>query len=132
MLLQTEPKLFHGMLRLRIGLIIQVMAQEVSSCLKIAKDEGINELMRFSPSEMRNLLHHLMAGFEFQITTRGGSSEDIGYRVVIEDKVISKVSDLVVVVAQFCETIRYISRIIWDACVGDRLRYNSREPLKSR
>ena len=25
MLLQTEPKLFHGMLRLRIGLIIQVL-----------------------------------------------------------------------------------------------------------
>ena len=70
----------------------QVMAQEVSSCLKIAKDEGINELMRFSPSEMRNLLHHLMAGFEFQITTRGELLEDIGYKVVIEDKVISKVS----------------------------------------
>ena len=70
----------------------QVMAQEVSSCLKIAKDEGINELMRFSPSEMRNLLHHLMAGFEFQITTRGELPEDIGYRVVVEDKVISKVS----------------------------------------
>ncbi len=24
MLLQTEPKLFHGMLRLRVGLIVQV------------------------------------------------------------------------------------------------------------
>ena len=67
----------------------QVMAQEVSSCLKIAKDDGINELMRFSPSEMRNLLHHLMAGFEFQITTRGELPE---FCVVIQDKVISKVS----------------------------------------
>ena len=69
------------------------MAQEVSSCLKIAKDDGINELMRFSPSEMRNLLHHIMAGFEFQITTRGESAGGVGYRVVIEDKVISKVSN---------------------------------------
>ena len=72
------------------------MAQEVSSCLKIAKDDGINELMRFSPSEMRNLLPHLMAGFEFQIMTKGGEStaEGVGYRVVIEDKVISKVRNL--------------------------------------
>ena len=69
------------------------MAQEVSSCLKIAKDDGINELMRFSPSEMRNLLHHIMAGFEFQITTRGESAGGVGYRVVIEDKVISKVGN---------------------------------------
>ena len=71
----------------------QVMAQEVSSGLKIAKEEGINELMRFSPSEMRNLLHHIMAGFEFQIMKRGETAEGIGYRVVIEDKVISKVSN---------------------------------------
>ena len=30
MFIQTEPKLFHGMLRLRIGLIIQVMATELA------------------------------------------------------------------------------------------------------
>ena len=29
MFIQTEPALFHGMLRLRIGLIIQVMATEL-------------------------------------------------------------------------------------------------------
>jgi hypothetical protein len=63
------------------------MAQEVSSCLKLPKDDGINELMKFSPFEMRNLLHHLMAGFEFQIERK----KDGAYCVVIEDKVISKV-----------------------------------------
>jgi hypothetical protein len=29
MFIQTEPELFHGMLRVRVGLIIQVMTQEV-------------------------------------------------------------------------------------------------------
>ena len=29
MFIQTEPKLFHGMLRVRVGLIIQVMAEEM-------------------------------------------------------------------------------------------------------
>ena len=30
MFIQTEPELFHGMLRVRVGLIIQVMTQEVA------------------------------------------------------------------------------------------------------
>ena len=29
MFIQTEPELFHGMLRVRVGLIIEVMTQEV-------------------------------------------------------------------------------------------------------
>ena len=39
MFIQTEPELFHGMLRLRIGLIIQVMVSEMSRCLKIKDDD---------------------------------------------------------------------------------------------
>ena len=35
MCIQTEPHLFHGMLRLRIGLIIDVMAAEMQRSLKL-------------------------------------------------------------------------------------------------
>jgi phosphorylase kinase alpha/beta subunit len=34
MFIRTEPKLFREMLRLRVGLIIQVMASELASTLK--------------------------------------------------------------------------------------------------
>jgi len=34
MFIRTEPKLFHEMLRLRVGLIIQVMATELARIFK--------------------------------------------------------------------------------------------------
>ena len=34
MFIRTEPKLFHEMLRMRVGLIIQVMASELSRTFK--------------------------------------------------------------------------------------------------
>ena len=69
MFAQTEPKLFHGMLRLRIGLIIQVMATEIARCLKLSEEDATDDLLNLSPYEMRNLLHHIMAGEEFTIET---------------------------------------------------------------
>jgi hypothetical protein len=36
MFIRTEPKLFNEMLRLRVGLIIQVMASELARTLKCA------------------------------------------------------------------------------------------------
>ncbi len=62
------------------------MTQEVSSLLKVPRDEGIHELLKLAPFEMRNLLHHLMAGFEFQIEKKPNGA----YHVAIEDRVISK------------------------------------------
>ena len=35
MFVRTEPNLFHGMLRLRIGLILQVMTSEISQVMPI-------------------------------------------------------------------------------------------------
>ena len=67
MFAQTEEKLFHGMLRLRIGLIIQVMATELARCLKLSEEDATDDLLNLSPFEMRNLLHHLMAGEEFTV-----------------------------------------------------------------
>ena len=69
------------MLRLRLGLIIQVMVSEMARCLKINdNEEASDELMSLSPYEMRNLLHHIMSGREFSIS----AANQTGYNIVSE------------------------------------------------
>ncbi|XP_045106355.1 probable phosphorylase b kinase regulatory subunit alpha isoform X10 [Portunus trituberculatus] len=67
MFIRTEPSLFNEMLRLRVGLIIQVMATELARTIKCAADVASEHLLNLSPFEMKNLLHHIMSGKEFNI-----------------------------------------------------------------
>ncbi|XP_037802548.1 probable phosphorylase b kinase regulatory subunit alpha isoform X6 [Penaeus monodon] len=67
MFIRTEPSLFHEMLRLRVGLIIQVMASELARTIKCEADIASDHLLNLSPFEMKNLLHHIMSGKEFNI-----------------------------------------------------------------
>ncbi|XP_046394617.1 probable phosphorylase b kinase regulatory subunit alpha isoform X3 [Ischnura elegans] len=71
MFIRTEPQLFHEMLRLRVGLIIQVMATELSRSLKCTGEEASEHLLNLSPFEMKNLLHHIMSGKEFALSSVG-------------------------------------------------------------
>jgi len=71
MFIRTEPHLFHGMLRLRIGLLIQVMASELARNLGICGDETADKLLNLSPFETKNLLHHLMSGQEYGVQASG-------------------------------------------------------------
>uniref|UniRef100_A0A1B6CQD3 Phosphorylase b kinase regulatory subunit n=1 Tax=Clastoptera arizonana TaxID=38151 RepID=A0A1B6CQD3_9HEMI len=71
MFIRTEPQLFLEMLRLRVGLIIQVMATELSRTLMCSGDEASEHLLNLSPFEMKNLLHHIMSGKEFAISSVG-------------------------------------------------------------
>merc|ERR1719186_2074366 len=71
MFIRTEPNLFHGMLRLRIGLILQVMASEMSRALGIPGEEATDKLLNLSPFETKNLLHHIMSGEEYGIDDMG-------------------------------------------------------------
>jgi len=57
------------MLRLRVGLIIQVMAGELSRTLNCSGEEGSEHLFNLSPFEMKNLLHHIMSGKEFILSS---------------------------------------------------------------
>ncbi|CAG0913697.1 unnamed protein product [Notodromas monacha] len=65
MFIRTEPNLFSEVLRMRVGLIIQVMASELGRVLKCSADEASDKLLNLSPFEMKNLLHHIMSGKEF-------------------------------------------------------------------
>jgi len=74
MFIRTEPQLFQEMLRLRIGLIIQVMASELSHSLKCPGDVASEHLLNLSPFEMKNLLHHIISGKEFGVrSARSGT-----------------------------------------------------------
>uniref|UniRef100_A0A8B9JBZ8 Phosphorylase b kinase regulatory subunit n=1 Tax=Astyanax mexicanus TaxID=7994 RepID=A0A8B9JBZ8_ASTMX len=63
----TQPGLFSEMFRLRIGLIIQVMATELAQSLNCSGEEATESLMSLSPSELKNLLHHILSGKEFGV-----------------------------------------------------------------
>ncbi|CAB3256643.1 unnamed protein product [Arctia plantaginis] len=71
MFIRTEPQLFLEMLRLRVGLIIQVMATELSRTLSCDGEEASEHLLNLSPFEMKNLLHHILSGKEFAINSVG-------------------------------------------------------------
>lgn len=67
MFIRTEPQLFLEMLRLRVGLIIQVMAKELSRTLSCDGEQASEHLLNLSPFEMKNLLYHILSGKEFAV-----------------------------------------------------------------
>ncbi|XP_059385681.1 phosphorylase b kinase regulatory subunit alpha, liver isoform-like isoform X2 [Carassius carassius] len=67
MYVRSQPSLFGDMLRLRIGLIIQVMATELARSLHCSGEEASESLMSLSPFDMMNLLHHILSGKEFGV-----------------------------------------------------------------
>lgn len=67
MYMRSQPSLFGDMLRLRIGLIMQVMATELARSLHCSGEEASESLMNLSPFDMKNLLHHILSGKEFGV-----------------------------------------------------------------
>eukprot|EP00105_Crassostrea_gigas_P027880 XP_011449363.1 PREDICTED: probable phosphorylase b kinase regulatory subunit alpha isoform X13 [Crassostrea gigas] len=89
MFIRTEPKLFNEMLRLRVGLIIQVMASELARTLKCTGDEASEHLMNLSPFEMKTLLHHILSGKEFVISTEKNSNMSQSQTLILDDRNLS-------------------------------------------
>eukprot|EP00076_Gallus_gallus_P009471 XP_004940657.3 phosphorylase b kinase regulatory subunit alpha, skeletal muscle isoform isoform X4 [Gallus gallus] len=67
MYIRTQPALFTDMFRIRIGLIIQVMATELAHSLHCSAGEATENLMNLSPSNVKNLLYHILSGKEFGV-----------------------------------------------------------------
>lgn len=61
-LVRTEPKLFVEMFRLRIGLIIQVLASELSRLRNLKAAEASDQLLSISPFELKCMLLSLLSG----------------------------------------------------------------------
>ncbi|CAN8005577.1 unnamed protein product [Ixodes hexagonus] len=72
MFIHTDPQLFTEMLRLRVGLIIQVMASELA--LRCAPENASDLLLSLSPFEMKTLLMNILSGREFTVkSARSGA-----------------------------------------------------------
>ncbi|XP_015715516.1 phosphorylase b kinase regulatory subunit alpha, skeletal muscle isoform isoform X4 [Coturnix japonica] len=67
MYMRTQPALFTDMFRIRIGLIIQVMATELAHSLRCSAGEATENLMNLSPYNVKNLLYHILSGKEFGV-----------------------------------------------------------------
>ncbi|XP_038055088.1 phosphorylase b kinase regulatory subunit alpha, liver isoform-like isoform X2 [Patiria miniata] len=77
MFIKTEPKLFYEMLRIRVGLIMQVMTSELARTLGCQGDKAYEHLMSLSPYEMKDLLHHILSGKEFGVSAASAKSVGI-------------------------------------------------------
>uniref|UniRef100_A0A7N8X2S9 Phosphorylase b kinase regulatory subunit n=1 Tax=Mastacembelus armatus TaxID=205130 RepID=A0A7N8X2S9_9TELE len=75
MYVRSQPALFGDMLRLRIGLIMQVMATELARSLHCSGEEASESLMSLSPFSMKSLLHHILSGKEFGVERSIGNEK---------------------------------------------------------
>lgn len=74
MFMNTEPQLFNEMIRLRIGLIIQVMCSELERSLGCCTQDAADALLSLSPFDMQNLLKNILSGREFSLKSVGPGS----------------------------------------------------------
>lgn len=64
MFIRASPHLFHGMQRIRVGLIIQVMVGEIARTSRCHVDDAADTLLGLSPFEMQSLLMDIISGKE--------------------------------------------------------------------
>ncbi|TSL04361.1 Phosphorylase b kinase regulatory subunit alpha, skeletal muscle isoform [Bagarius yarrelli] len=87
MSIRTQPKLFSEMFKLRIGLIIQVMATELAQSLNCSGKEATESLMNLSPSELKKLLLQILSGKEFRVQRSVRSTgTGVSSAISIQDK----------------------------------------------
>ena len=68
MFIRTEPHLFQDLLRIRVGLIIQVMATELARAMSTVDGlQAIEFLLNLSPYEMKVLLYYILSGKELTV-----------------------------------------------------------------
>uniref|UniRef100_A0A0K0F7E7 Phosphorylase b kinase regulatory subunit n=1 Tax=Strongyloides venezuelensis TaxID=75913 RepID=A0A0K0F7E7_STRVS len=78
-LVRTDPKLFIEMFRLRIGLIVQVMASELARIKHLGAEEASLNLLHLSPFEVKEMIHALLSGRLLEETS-SRSSVGVGIR----------------------------------------------------
>lgn len=92
MFIRTEPQLFSEMLRLRVGLIIQVMASELSRSYKCSEEAAREHLLNLSPFQVKLLLHHILSGREFKVKNlRRGVSIDFNFE---QERVMKSIANI--------------------------------------
>jgi phosphorylase kinase alpha/beta subunit len=64
LLIKAEPKLFEGLLTLRVGYFILLMISELASEQHLTQDEAYEQLMNLSPFEVKERLRKALIGYE--------------------------------------------------------------------
>jgi phosphorylase kinase alpha/beta subunit len=64
LLIKAEPKLFEGLLTLRVGYFILLMISELASEQQLTQDEAYEQLMNLSPFEVKERLRKALVGYE--------------------------------------------------------------------
>ncbi|XP_076810567.1 phosphorylase b kinase regulatory subunit alpha, liver isoform-like isoform X2 [Clavelina lepadiformis] len=92
MFMRASPSLFNDLLRLRVGLIIQVMASELARHLRCCGEEASAHLMSLSPFEMKQLMHNILSGKEFGVikSVRATSSAALYHEISLHTERSSK------------------------------------------
>ena len=68
LLVETQLDLFAGMMRIRMGLIIQVLTQEIARSLNVDLDTGMDHLLKLEPYCIYELVCNLFSGHEIKLT----------------------------------------------------------------
>ncbi|GMR41916.1 hypothetical protein PMAYCL1PPCAC_12111 [Pristionchus mayeri] len=74
-LVRTEPKLFTEVFRLRVGLIIQVLASELARLRNLSAADALQNLLTISPFEMKSMLFLLLSGRLLEDASEGGEGK---------------------------------------------------------
>ncbi|HEY9674896.1 MAG TPA: glycoside hydrolase family 15 protein [Waterburya sp.] len=64
LLIKSEPNLLDGLLTLRVGYLILLLTSELAAELGVTQDEAYEQLMHFSPFEIKMRLRSCLAGYE--------------------------------------------------------------------
>ncbi|MBW4648976.1 MAG: glycoside hydrolase family 15 protein [Kastovskya adunca ATA6-11-RM4] len=64
LLIKAQPKLFQGLLTLRVGYMILLITSELATELGITQDEAYEQLMSSSPVEVKRRLRSCLAGYD--------------------------------------------------------------------
>lgn len=63
LLIKAEPKLFNGLLTLRVGYLILLITSELARELGVPQDEAYQRLTQLSPHEIQTRLHQVLVGY---------------------------------------------------------------------
>ena len=88
--ISTEPQLFQSMIRLRTGLIIQVMIGELQQALNCSVEYATEHLLNLSPFETKILLHMVISGKELGATSIYSSKKDPKGKIEEERQLIKE------------------------------------------
>lgn len=90
MFIRSEAELFHEMLRLRIGLIYNVMVTELARAMACSSEDAMERLLDLGPYDLKNLLHHILSRKEFKIDNSSeAEDETLGYQPAKQLSIVS-------------------------------------------